>query len=37
MAAFRANGRPATIMSRVARGYTDTEVAAVAAYFAGLR
>ena len=34
MAAFRANARPATIMGRIARGYTDAEFAAVAEYFA---
>lgn len=37
MAAFRANERPATIMNRIARGYTEAEIAAAAAYFAGLR
>ncbi|MBO1075427.1 c-type cytochrome [Roseomonas marmotae] len=37
MAAFRANERPATIMNRIARGYTEAEIAAVAAYFSGLR
>lgn len=36
-AAFRANERPASIMNRIARGYTDAEVAELAAYFAGLR
>ncbi len=36
-AAFRANERPATIMNRIARGYTDEEVAALADYFASLR
>jgi sulfide dehydrogenase cytochrome subunit len=36
-AAFRANERPATIMNRIARGYTDAEVAALAAYFAARR
>ncbi|WP_431284811.1 c-type cytochrome [Humitalea sp. 24SJ18S-53] len=35
MTAFRANERPATIMGRVARGYTDPEIAAAAAHFAG--
>lgn len=35
--AFRANARPATIMNRIARGYTDAEVAQLAAYFATLR
>jgi len=37
MAAFRANERPATIMNRIARGYTEAQSAAVAAYFSGLR
>ena len=36
MAAFRANERPATIMGRVARGYTEAEVAAMAEHFARL-
>ena len=34
MRAFRANERPATIMGRIARGYTEAEIAASAAYFA---
>lgn len=34
MMAFRANERPATIMGRVARGYTEAEIAAVAEHFA---
>jgi sulfide dehydrogenase cytochrome subunit len=34
MAAFRANERPATIMGRVTRGYTEAEIAAVAEHFA---
>lgn len=33
---FRADERPATIMNRIARGYTDDEIAALAAYFAAL-
>jgi sulfide dehydrogenase cytochrome subunit len=37
MAAFRANERPATIMGRVARGYTEAEIAAVAEHFAQTR
>jgi len=37
MAAFRANERPATIMNRIAAGYTEAEIAAAAAYFSGLR
>lgn len=36
-AAFRANERPATIMGRIARGYTEAEVAQLADYFANLR
>jgi sulfide dehydrogenase cytochrome subunit len=35
-AEFRANERPATIMNRIARGYTEAEVAALADYFASL-
>lgn len=35
--AFKANQRPATIMNRVARGYTDAEVAALAEYFARIK
>jgi sulfide dehydrogenase cytochrome subunit len=34
MIAFRANERPATIMGRVARGYTEAEIAAVSEHFA---
>jgi sulfide dehydrogenase cytochrome subunit len=34
MNAFRANERPATIMGRVARGYTEAEIIASAEYFA---
>jgi sulfide dehydrogenase cytochrome subunit len=34
MAAFRANERPATIMGRVARGYSEAEAAAMAEHFA---
>ncbi len=36
MVAFRANERPGTIMGRIARGYTDAEIAALAAHFASL-
>jgi sulfide dehydrogenase cytochrome subunit len=36
MAAFRANERPATIMGRVARGYTEAEIAALADHFGRL-
>jgi sulfide dehydrogenase cytochrome subunit len=35
--AFRANERPATIMNRIARGFTDAEVAQLADYFASVR
>ncbi len=35
--AFRADERPATIMNRIARGYTDDEVAILADYFASQR
>lgn len=35
--AFRANERPATIMNRIARGFTDAEVAQMADYFASVR
>ncbi len=34
MNAFRANERPATIMGRIARGYTEAEIIATAEYFA---
>jgi len=37
LAAFRANERPGTIMGRIARGYTDAEIAAVSEYFATRR
>ncbi len=33
MQAFAANQRPGTIMGRIARGYTDADIAAIAAYF----
>jgi sulfide dehydrogenase cytochrome subunit len=36
MAAFRAGQRPATIMTRIAKGYSEAEIAAMAAYFAAL-
>ncbi len=37
MTAFRSNERPGTIMGRIARGYTDAEIAAVAEYFSRIR
>lgn len=36
MAAFRSNERAGTIMGRVARGYTEAEIAAIAAHFSRL-
>ena len=33
---FRANTRSGTIMGRIARGYTEAEITALAAYFAQL-
>jgi sulfide dehydrogenase cytochrome subunit len=32
--AFRANERPGTVMGRIARGYSDAEIAALAQYYA---
>jgi sulfide dehydrogenase cytochrome subunit len=37
MKAFRANERPGTIMGRIARGYTDAEITAIAAFLATQR
>lgn len=37
MKAFRANERPGTIMGRIARGYTDEEIAAIAAALSSWR
>jgi cytochrome c553 len=37
MKAFGANERPGTIMGRIARGYTEAEITAIAAYFAAQR
>ena len=34
---FRSNERPGTIMGRVARGYSDAEIAAIADYIARQR
>jgi len=34
MRAFRQNERPNTVMGRITRGYTETEIAALAAHFA---
>lgn len=35
--AYKSGERSATIMDRIAKGYTDNEIAAVAAYFANLK
>lgn len=35
--AFRADQKPATIMNRIARGYSDDEIAAIAAWLAAQR
>jgi cytochrome c553 len=37
MQAFRDGTRPATIMDRIARGYTEAELAAAVDHFAGSR
>jgi sulfide dehydrogenase cytochrome subunit len=37
LAAFRANDRAGTIMGRIARGYTEAEIAAVADHFSRIR
>jgi cytochrome c553 len=34
---YRTGARQGTIMNRIARGYTDAELAATAAYFAAVR
>ena len=34
MNAFASNQRPGTIMGRIARGYSEADIAAIAAYFA---
>jgi sulfide dehydrogenase cytochrome subunit len=35
MAAFRSGERPATVMDRIAKGFTDDETRAIAAWLAG--
>jgi sulfide dehydrogenase cytochrome subunit len=37
MLAFREDKRPGTIMNRIAKGYTNNDIAVVAEYFANLR
>jgi cytochrome subunit of sulfide dehydrogenase len=34
MDAFRSGKRPATVMDRIAKGYSDDEIAAIAAWYA---
>ena len=34
MAAFRAGSKPATVMNRIAKGYTDDELKPIAAWLA---
>ena len=34
---FRTGQRPATVMDRIARGFSDAEIAAIAAWYAGQR
>ncbi len=37
MNAFRTGTRPATVMDRIAKGFTDGEIAAIAAWYAAQR
>lgn len=37
MQAFRSGQREATVMGQIARGYSDEQIAAIAAWFAGMR
>ena len=37
MQAFRAAQRPATVMDRIAKGFSEPEIAAIAAWYAGQR
>jgi cytochrome c553 len=37
MQEFRAGKRPATVMDRIAKGFTDEEIQAIAAWYAGQR
>lgn len=34
---FKSDKRPATIMNRIAKGYSDADIDAMAAYFSGLK
>ena len=35
MRAFRSGARPATVMDRLAKGFSDDEIAVIAAWYAG--
>lgn len=35
MQAFRSGTRPATVMNRIAKGFSDAEIAAIAAWYSG--
>ena len=37
MRAYRAGRRPATVMDRIAKGFSDDEIKAIAAWFAAQR
>ena len=37
MDGFRTGSRPATVMDRIAKGFTDDEIAAIAAWYAAQR
>lgn len=37
MQAFKSGTRPATVMQQLSKGYTDEQIALIAAYFAGLK
>ncbi len=37
MAAFKSGERPVTVMDRIAKGYTDDEIRAIAAWYASLK
>jgi sulfide dehydrogenase cytochrome subunit len=37
MVAFKAGQRPATVMDRIAKGFTDDEIKAIAAWYASLK
>jgi cytochrome c553 len=37
MLAFKAGTRPATVMHQIAKGYSDDQIAAIAAWFAAVR